>query len=480
MPERFDSLGAEAIDLATDVGLVLSPEQRLMADVALSVDSTGARAALEAAVVQPRQNGKSWGQVALILADLFLFSRPGDLFVWTAHRYKTTIEAFRVIKALIDGSPMLSRRVRRILESVGDELVELHDGTRLVFLARQSVGGRGLAGRRVVLDEAFALTPAIMGSLFPVMSRQSDAQIRYASSAALASSHVLRGLTARGRAGDDPGLVYAEWSVPRGSCAAGRECSHELGAAGCALDDRDMLGRANPEAGRPGGMSWEYLASERRAFSASPDMLAELVRERLGWEDEATSEDSLDLAAWAACGDPDSAPGDGLRLAVDVSPGLRSAAVVACGPGGDGVPVVEVVEHRRGAAWLAARVAELVERHCPGQPVGLDPAGPAGALILELEKAGVGVEPVDARSMAQACGGLVAAVTAGRLRHRDEAALNAAVDGAARRPVGDGAWKWSRRDSAADVSPLVAATVAVHLVAGNTPAADYDVLDSVH
>jgi hypothetical protein len=46
------------------------------------------------------------------------------------------------------------------------------------------------------------------------------------------------------------------------------------------------------------------------------------------------------------------------------------------------------------------------------------------------------------------------------VRHVNDAALNQAVRNAGTRPVGD-AWAWARRGSGGDISPLVAATLAL-------------------
>ena len=65
-------------------------------------------------------------------------------------------------------------------------------------------------------------------------------------------------------------------------------------------------------------------------------------------------------------------------------------------------------------------------------------------------------------------------VNEGRLVHRGQAALDIAVTSAARQLSGDG-WRWSRRLSRADISPLLAAVVAAHL--DGLPAAEpYDPL----
>lgn len=99
----------------------------------------------------------------------------------------------------------------------------------------------------------------------------------------------------------------------------------------------------------------------------------------------------------------------------------------------------------------------------------MDPTGPIGALIPDMENAGLELVLLEGRESVQACGSLLAAVVEHELVHRDERSLNDAVAGAVRRQVGD-AWKWSRKDSTVDISPLVAATVARFLwVRGTEP-----------
>jgi hypothetical protein len=46
------------------------------------------------------------------------------------------------------------------------------------------------------------------------------------------------------------------------------------------------------------------------------------------------------------------------------------------------------------------------------------------------------------------------------LRHLGQEELDAAVEGAAKRPMGD-AWLWSRKNSTVDISPLVGCTLAL-------------------
>ena len=46
--------------------------------------------------------------------------------------------------------------------------------------------------------------------------------------------------------------------------------------------------------------------------------------------------------------------------------------------------------------------------------------------------------------------------------HTGQAQLWTALRGSARRPLGDGAWAFARKRSDADITPIVAATLALH------------------
>ena len=121
--------------------------------------------------------------------------------------------------------------------------------------------------------------------------------------------------------------------------------------------------------------------------------------------------------------------------------------------------MVDKVWHDRGAGWIVPRVLELVEKHSP-LAVACDGAGAASSLLIELEKEGVEVFPFSAGEHTKACGAFYDTIEEGRLTHTGDVALTAAIRGATTRPLG-GAWAWNRRTSAADITPLVAATLAL-------------------
>jgi hypothetical protein len=121
VPDHVGTAGGEVADLAAACGFAPDPEQRLFLDALFaeaepaSSFTAGRWAALEAAIICPRQNAKTAALEMAVLGDLFLLG--AELVVWTAHRFQTATEAFLDFKRLIDSNAILSRRVKRITEA---------------------------------------------------------------------------------------------------------------------------------------------------------------------------------------------------------------------------------------------------------------------------------------------------------------------------------------------------------------------------
>lgn len=446
VPPHTSTSGGEAADFAASIGITLDPEQRMALDAILAERADGRWAAFEAAVIASRQNLKTFLFQVVALSDLFLFG--SELTVWTAHLFPTAVEAFRNIKIPLESYPHLSRRVRKVTEANGEEGIELIGGQRLLFKARSKSGGRGLTGDRVILDEAFALSPSEMGSLLPTLSARPNPQVLYGSSAGMLGSDVLRRVRDRGRAGNDPSLAYLEWCAPVVACADDR-CDHRPPFEGCALDDRDAWRKANPAMGRR--ISEEHIAAERRTLPPE-----EFARERLGWWEE--PEDGLaglPLELWQSRVHGARNQGKPVAYGVDVTPDFSWSCVTQVAVLGE-QRIVRVLRHERGTKWVAPFVAGLLS---PAVRAVVDMSGPASVIGADL--AAMGVEPLatSGRDMAQACAGFLDGLIRDTIRHTDQAELNDAVMGAARRPLGD-AWAWSRKASTVDISPLVSATLA--------------------
>lgn len=470
IPDRVGSYGDEVVDLAAEAGLDLDPEQRLAVDAICSFRAGGRWAALEACIVEGRQNGKTDGIILpVVLADLFLFD--ADEINWTAHLFRTTRKSFEAVKRIIDGTPLLSRRVKKISESHGEEYLELHSGALLSFLARSKGGGRGLGGKRVVLDEALYLAALSLGALIPTLSARPNPQVLYGSSAGVAESEHLRSLRDRGRAGGDPSLVYLEWGTEKGGCKLGDACTHVPGAAGCKLDDEELWRQANPALGRR--ISVEFVRDERRALPP-----AEFARERLGWWDDPLLEERpITAAAWSQLAKPQKRrPRDVVPVFfVQVAPDSTMSAIAVAYPVG-GRPYVELADYRPGTSWLVKRCTQLAEKF-PDSMWAVEAAGAAGSELPALDDQGVTPEPFTVQDMGRACAHLQQLVADKTMAHSGDAAFSVAVSGALRRTVGEGLWVFSPRKSSVDASPLTAAAGA--LWALERFDANYDVLDSV-
>jgi hypothetical protein len=454
IPPREGSYGEGAAQLMEIAGRPLDEEQKIAVDAMLSYRPGGRWASLESAIIEARQNGKTGGVLLpCVLFDLFLM--PPDRIVWTAHLFRTARDAFNDVVLLVENSNTLAKRVKKIVYANGEEAIELHNGAKLEFLARSKGGGRGLGGKRIVMDEALFLSAESMGALMPTLAARSmtgDPQIMYGSSAGVLGSDHLRGLRDRGRKGADPSLVYLEWCAPgswdQPGCELGAECPHTVGTGGCALDDESLWPMANHALGRR--ISYEYVRSERRALPPE-----EFGRERFGWHTD-PADGGVPLISWTDCEDADSKPSGRPVFMVDASPGSRSAAIVAAMYRPDGYPHLEVVAHGSGTDWVAARCVSL-QKHKPLDWI-LDPGGPAGALLPELLAAGIEPRQMSTRDLGQACEAFTSAVTEKALRHLGDPTLARAIAAAGRRDIGDGLWAWSRRKSDTDISPLVAAT----------------------
>jgi phage terminase large subunit-like protein len=459
VPPHASTAGPECADLAASAGMDFDEEQRLAVDAVLAETPTGAWAAFEGALIGSRQNFKTHCLKGIALHRLFLLQ--DRLTVWTAHEFATAMEAFRDITAAIEGAPHLSRKVKTVCNTNGEEGVELHSGARLIFRARSKRAGRGLSGNTVILDEAFALMPHHMGSLLPTLSAVPNSQVLYGSSAGHLQSSILRRIRDRGRAGDDPSLAYVEWCAPEGGCAS-HDCDHRLDATGCALDDEDRWLQANPALDRR--ITRTAIRGERRALPPQ-----EFARERLGWWEDPPdgASDKISPQQWSAAADIASQIVSTPAFVVDVTPDRARASFAAGGLRSDGKVHGEVIRNAAGTGWLVELVAAATAK-AGVKVVHLDATGPAGSLIPAFEARGLTVEVVSARDLAQACGGLVDLVAQDRFRHIDQPELNDALAGAATRDLGDGAWAWSRRSSLVDISPLVAVTVASHRC-GNAP-----------
>lgn len=479
VPPRVGSYGDEAIDLAAEADWLLDDEQKVAVDAMLSFGPGGKWAALEAAIIEARQNGKTARVLQPVtLFDLFLLEP--DRIVWTAHLFRTARDSFDDFCLAIEKAPVLSRRVKKISYSHGEEYIELHNNAKLEFLARSSGGGRGLGGKRVVMDEALILSAGSMGALMPTLSARPNPQINYGSSACKETSDHLYNLMRRGRAKQSKSLIWVEFCAEGGwespPCVLGKKCPHTYGTQGCALDDETLWLPANHSLGvrraNGSGLTYEYIRAEREALPPK-----EFGRERLGWHEIVlTGSGPIDEKSWMDLVDIKSEMVDPVALCIEVRNDRSSTTISAAGRRADGLLHVEVIKSAPGVAWAVDAAVKLNDRFTPCVIV-IDDKSEAASLLPDLKAAGLKVRDRDpekkpgegevvvttwAADMARACGSLFDAITDSKtVRHLNQPDLNNSVRGAVWRSLGD-AKAWSRKEAHTDPSQLISVTLALH------------------
>jgi hypothetical protein len=385
IPPAVSSAGGEAVDLCRMAGLKLDPWEEFVLAHSLGERADGKWAAFEVGVIVSRQNGKGTILEARELAGLFLLEER--LIIHSAHQFDTSLEAFRRLLFLIENTPDLDRRVKRVSRSHGEEGIELKSRRRIRFRTRTKGGGRGFTGDCLILDEAMELPESAHGALLPILSARPNPQVWYTGSAVDQEIHnhgiVFARIRERGHRGGDPSLAFFEWSVAPEAIAA----DPKLEASPAAW------AQANPGLGIR--ISPEHIERERQSMAART-----FAVERLGVGDwpatDATGERVISAEAWDALVDETSSLVGPVCFAFDVRPDRARASIGVAGRREDGIWHVEVVEHKRGTGWVAQRLANLVEAH-DASDVVCDAAGPAGSLIPELENLGVKVKTVTAK-----------------------------------------------------------------------------------
>lgn len=412
------------------------PWQRSVLDVALEHDREGIPAYRTVVVTVPRQNGKTYLLWSLMLWRAL--AHEGEMIIATAQTGMEAMDKWRDFASFVESHPATAGRIHELRRSNGSEVIAWDTGTRHRVRPPTATAGHGVTLDLGIVDEAWALKDeVVLQSMRPAMVTRPRGQLWIVSTAGTAESRLLRRHVELGRAavaeGRRNGLAYFEWSAADGEPA----------------DDPETWARCMPALGHT--ITTETVALDRETLTPGEFERAYLNR----WTD--VGESVVAAGAWLACLDPFAAPGEPLWLGVDVSPARDAGSIVAAGWMGDRV-ALELIDHRVGGVeWIVPRVVELLARHNVAGIV-MDATGPAAALAPDLPETAT---LIPYRGMQHASATIYDAIAQGALAVRPHDDLDAAVRGARQLGSGD-LWRWGRKRSAADVSPLVAATLAYY------------------
>ncbi|MGQ7788730.1 terminase large subunit domain-containing protein [Nesterenkonia sp. K-15-9-6] len=456
--EAVSDHGEDVALVAQMAGMVLDEWQEYVLAAATSRRANGQWSAYEVGLEVARQNGKSAIIEARILWGLLL-NKTEKTIIYSAHEFKTAVEVFARLEALIMGSPRFAKHVKQIRHGNDDRSIILKNGSRVKFLARSGGSARGFSGDLIIFDEAYALKGVMLAAMKPTMAARSisgQPQIWYVSSAGMHDSDVLNGTRDRALGSspeptshtvlsseDEPLLLWMEWSA------------HPDAES----DDLEAYRSACPGFGIR--ISHEFLVNELRAFRSDPDKGEEYYRrEYLGIRPRAAGDSALSLKDWQALADADLDPAGPVAFGLDVTPQRDYAAIVAARLLSDGRVWVEIAEHGVGLDWVPARMAELKDAWSPVR-IMINAADAAGALVPDLRRAGVPTTQLTARQYAQACGQFLDDINQTRLVHPGlQEEMDNAVAAAQFSWMNESLFRWKRKNVTENISPLCAATLA--------------------
>lgn len=483
-PDR-PTLGPNLARIAAGLGRPLMPHQQLIADVALEIDpDTGLPAYGEVDIIINRQQGKSELSFPAMVHRCTGFDKtlaewvrrelgkdvpdPGPQRVlYTAQRAEDARQKWRDIHVKrLEASPFRSQiEVRKRLAA--EQITWPNGSTWSPGSATKKSGGTGDTLDMGVIDEAWsqqdnstelAMRPTMLTrpyaqlwvmSMIPGLSRAAPGTWPYL-------RQKRQNGRARVQAGSRKGVAYFEWGM---------------------ADGMDPLDPATWWSSMPALSAGLVSEDKVRQDSQSMD-LVDFMAEYLSVEPDASTAkwSVIGEATWRSLAVP-AVRGrylDPVAFGVDATPDLSMAAIGMSARDVNDDSYVELIERQPGLNWAVPALVDLSKRFGPCA-IGIAAHGPAAPIIEPLRRAlleaDADTELVEMQGPAvgQACrqfyletgevGEPGEEATDRRVRHPDDAELNAAVAGA-QKYVWSDEWRFARSGEGGDVSPLYAVVLA--------------------
>lgn len=459
--ESFPTHGGAVATIAEKLGRPLMPWQRAAVDVAYEYDpDTGLYRYDEVDITVPRQSGKTTLTLAKKVYRCTAAARQlgPQRSTYTAQKrlnarrklerdFAETLRGSRSFREIVNAKARPQKATEwRLSLNNGSEAIQFGTGSFLQIDTPSRTGGHGDTLDDGTIDEAFAHEDdTVEAGMRPAMATRRNAQIWVISTAGDARSRYLYRKVLGGRAAHEAGrhgnVCYIEYSAPEdadpGDPATWWGCMPALGHT----------------------ITEEFIRGEwERAQRKGPEGINMFLRAYLNlWpEVPILDEDSgsgLDFTRWKTLADPSAERGAGQVFGIATAPDRSWAAVAVAWRRPDGRAQVMLADYAPTTAWVKDRVAELRSRW-------------GGRVLTDTESQDL-VDDAEKVPEKRAEASLDDAITAGTVHHGNEAALNTAVKGARWRKSGDG--RVLDRSGPLEISPVVAAAVAVHGLGESAP-----------
>ena len=442
------TFGARVAHVAAHVmGTPLMPWQRLVADVAMELDTErpGEWAYPTVVVSVPRQSGKT-ALMRAVAADRLLAYRD-HVIQMTAQTGKDARKRWdQIVDAL--GVNQHPKAFKKLASRGSEALTYTRTGSVLSPFAPTPTAVHGDSLNLVMIDEAWAFDEesgtALTAAINPTFATVLDSQLWIVSTKGTAKSAYLNRLIAQGRkaTGDpDSRVAYFEWSADPD------------------LADKDPYGRDTLAFHPALGHTQSY---DKILTLGKDEPLATWKRSYLNIEDLTGETSVIDLAIWDSLARPAAEldpPAPGLiSVAFDAAADGSGACIYGAWRDGEDIQTT-CLASQPGTAWLTHAVTRLYRTGYTD--LVADPTGPTHTILTELDAAGIPVSVGSSRDYAAACQWLIDKAKTGDVHHDGDPATRTALD-KAQTSVIAGSTVFSATKSDAPIDAIRALALAAH------------------
>lgn len=447
----------EAHKAAESMGISLLPQGIQVAQLLEAKNEEGLPLYPEVVIQMGRRATKTSSIQATLLGRCF--SIPGYRIISTAQTGTLSQQFLSELGSQLEMAYQdEDTRPFRFYKSNGSIRIVWDNGSQWRAVKPQAAAFRGSYADCILMDEAgeydAKTTEDLLAGAMPVLATRPQAQL------------IVTGTPPRTR----EGLL---WQYLQ----AGRKGTEDLGILDYSMSpDQDATDEALWHAVYP-GLSSGLVSIKFLRKALETQGLLSFSREFLCLDPVASSLRAIPEEDWLAGMVPDllTLPADNFSLAYDITQDGSAAAVAVAWYTADGLPHVQILEHKAGQNWLPQYVAKCLKEYRAVE-IGYDGIGHNLAVnqtiqrMREVPKAGL--RPLTMKEVSAGVSLFTSHVMDNQLIHAKDASLDSAVAEVAFRYSGDSRL-WSRGNSNADISPLIAASNALYIAAGKRHKTEY-------
>jgi hypothetical protein len=381
------------------------------------------------------------------------FSIPGYRIISTAQTGTLSQQFLAELGSQLELEyPDEDTRPFRFYKSNGSIRIVWDNGSQWRAVKPQASAFRGSASDCILMDEAgeydAKTTEDLLAGAIPVLATRKNAQL------------IVTGTPPKTR----EGLLWKYLQTAR------KNPSGKLGILDYSMEPTDdatdeaLWLKVYP------GLSSELVEIDFLREALETQGLLSFSREFLCLDPVASSLRAIPEEDWLAGQVPEllTLPADNFSISFDVTQDGSAGAVAIAWYSPEGIPSVQILEHKAGYSWMPAFIGKLLTDH-RGVEIGYDGIGNNLSINQTIQRMPkVPKNNLRALTMKEVSAGvslLTSHVSDHALVHAKDASLDTAAEEVAFRYSGDSRL-FGRRQSNADISPLVAASNALYIAAG--------------